>query len=565
MKAKMTISRFCGYYSRCSVRLVARRYSIYTGAKGASQHLENIEKFEAQISETWKSHETHGRVRRIQNGVVTMEGFQDAKPGMVLMLNDVRAFVMRVNAKDKTTTLCAMNFGDLRVDQEFSIQPDFDVPFPATLAGPGMIGKTVDALGNILSSEDEDYEPDSVIPIPIFNLPKNRRQPFERVQTRLHTGIKALDMFFPIGRGRRITIVGDGFQRKSELAIDIACGLIASHPEEERGLDVIYVSCGKNIAESERLEDLLHRSGMIDWTTVIRATDRDPMAMQYLSVYAGIAMADFHRARGRHVLLINDSLSNHNNVTARLMRDGHSQTAYGNWYGPMLDRCGHYKKAYGGGSITHLSVADPRDDRAETMYYFLPHLTGAVDTVIPMNSETYDKGIFPAISLIPVPFGTPAFQKGALRTLAAGIREKIVNSVANHEQAEAQIEAGFEEEDFDLEEDEKYIELLKIRRMFTQTQATDFVETIILMFALNDGSCLANVHLGKLHNLESRLFDFFRSPKYPEVEEANELLAQLEEDTEISVDLTLCMRKCLNLFIQDNLDLGDFDELELVR
>jgi len=557
----MTVSRFSAHVLNSS-RLVGRRF-FYAGSQTAADHIRDYDSIETNIREEWKSHGSHGRIRRIQNGVVTIEGFQEAKPGMILMLGDVRAFVMRLNAKDKTTTLCAINFGDLRIGQEFKIVPDFNIPFPATLAGPGMIGRTVDALGNILSSEEEDYDEKTVIPIPIFNLPKNRRHPLERTQKRLHTGIKALDMFFPIGRGRRISIVGDDFQRKSELAIDIACGLIASHPEEERGLDVIYVSVGKHMEECQRLEDLLQRSGMIDWTTVIRATDRDTMAMQYLSVYAGIAMADFHRARGRHVLLINDNLSNHNNVTAKLMRDGHGLTTYGNYYGPMLDRCGHYKKSYGGGSITHISVADPRDDRAETMYYFLPHLTGAVDTVIPMNSETYEKGIFPAISLIPVPFGAPAFQKGALRELAAGLRDKIVNGVLNHNQAEAQAEAGFELEDLDLEDDDRFIELLKIRRMFTQTQATDFSETVIIMFALNDGAFLERIHLGKLHQLESRLLQFFRSEKYPQVEEANQLLAELDEDSPMSLDLELCLRKCVDLFLVDNSDLSDFDELAI--
>jgi len=558
----MTVSRFSAYMKLKPSRLMKRL--LYTGTQQAPEQIRKLQVVEQNIREEWKSHESHGRIRRIQNGVITIEGFQDAKPGMILKLNDVRAFVMRVNAKERMTTLCAINFGNIRIDQEFSLQPDFDIPFPATLAGPGMIGRTVDALGNIISSEEADYEENTVIPIPIFNMPKTRRHPFDTVDRRLHTGIKAIDLFFPIGRGRRISIVGDGFQRKSELAIDIACGLLASHPEEERGLDVIYVSVGKTLEESERLEDLLQRSGAIDWTTVIRATDRDSIAMQYLSVYAGIAMADFHRARGRHVLLINDNLSNHNNVTAKLMRDGHDLTTYGNWYGPMLDRCGPFKKEYGGGSITHISVADPRDDRAETMYYFLPYLTGSVDTVIPMNSETYDKGIFPAISLIPVPFGTPAFQKGALRDLAAGLREKIVNSIGNHNQAEAQAEAGFELEDLDLEEDDRYIELLKIRRMFTQTQATDFADTIIIMFALNDGAFLANVHLGKLHQLESRLLNFFRAEKYAQVQEANEILAEMDEDSPMSIDLKLCLQKCINLFLADNTDLSDFDELEIV-
>lgn len=501
-----------------------------------------------------------GRVLSMHNGVLKLKGLNHARPGMVLNLFEgIKGVVMKVNIDGETTVAC-LDYGNIHLGSTVQFKPDLKIPFLTCMAGPDMIGRTIDALGNPLDGL-EPYRKEKVVPLPIFDLPKMTRHPMERFGKRLHCGIKSVDLFYPISRGRKYALVGDNFQRKSELAIDIACGLIEEHDEDERGLDLIYVTCGKTVEETMRLEDLIERSGAIEYTTIIRATERDTPAMQYLTVFAASAIADFHRARGRHVLLIVDNICDHNNITAKIMRDARGLTVYGNWYGPMMDRAGLFKKEYGGGSVTQIFVADKRDDRGETGFYLLPHVLGSVDTVINMDQETFEKGIFPAISLIPVPFGSPRHQQGALRDLAAQIRHKIVSGIEHHNQAMAQEDAGFEFDDLELEDDDKYLEMLKIRKLFTQFKSTSYVDTVIIMSAASDASFLSQVNLGKLPEMESKLLEFFENTEDKFVRQTYEKLENLAEDDPLTPEFKQDIALCLAFFIDDHSYLGEWTEI----
>merc|ERR1719238_1841153 len=127
------VARFCNPSSICP------QMKRFYFSKKAMRALEGI----AAPSEVVKTHDDYGKVKSIRDGVITFTGFQKAKPGMILNLDDVKGFVMKVSAKEQITTVCAMNTGNVRVGQMFQLTPDVNIPFPACLAGPGVIGKTL--------------------------------------------------------------------------------------------------------------------------------------------------------------------------------------------------------------------------------------------------------------------------------------------------------------------------------------------------------------------------------------------------------------------------------------
>src|SRR3989344_7674637 len=87
-------------------------------------------------------------------------------------------------------------------------------------AGPELIGRVVDPLGNPLDNKGVIFT----------DLSKSKDYPLERsapsvvvresVNTPVHTGIKAVDAMIPIGRGQRELIIGDRQTGKTAIALD---------------------------------------------------------------------------------------------------------------------------------------------------------------------------------------------------------------------------------------------------------------------------------------------------------------------------------------------------------
>ena len=107
----------------------------------------------------------------------------------------------------------------------------------------------------------------------------------------------------PIGRGQRELIIGDRQTGKTAIAIDTIIN--------QKGGDVIcvYVAIGQKLSTISRVVKTLEEHGAMDYTIVVVAAAADPATMQYLAPYAGCAMGEYFRDRGKHVLCIYDDLT----------------------------------------------------------------------------------------------------------------------------------------------------------------------------------------------------------------------------------------------------------------
>ena len=120
------------------------------------------------------------------------------------------------------------------------------------------------------------------------------RQP---VREPLQTGIKAIDSMIPIGRGQRELIIGDRQTGKTAVAVDTIMN--------QRGGDVIciYVAIGQKRSTMAQVVKTLEEYDAMKYSIVVAASASDPAPMQYLAPYAGCAMGEYFRDRGRHALL----------------------------------------------------------------------------------------------------------------------------------------------------------------------------------------------------------------------------------------------------------------------
>ncbi len=141
--------------------------------------------------------------------------------------------------------------------------------------------------------------------------PMRRPRPFrERLAdpVPLHTGQRVLDLLFPVSRGAAAAVTGGFGTGKTMLLQQIAKWCDADV--------IVYVGCGERGNEmADVLDDLARlvdeRTGgrLVDRTVVVANTSNMPMMARELSIYTGVAVAEYFRDMGHDAVVIADSTS----------------------------------------------------------------------------------------------------------------------------------------------------------------------------------------------------------------------------------------------------------------
>src|SRR5947209_14774973 len=221
--------------------------------------------------------------------------------------------------------------------------------------GEALIGRVVDALGRPIDGKGP-------INSTQFNAVERQapgvvdRQP---VKEPMQTGIKAIDSMIPIGRGQRELVIGDRQTGKTAVALDTIIN--------QKGGDVIciYVAIGQKRSTVAQVVKTLEDYGAMEYSIVVAATASDPAPMQYIAPYSGVAMGEFFRDRGGHVLCIYDDLSKHaaayREISLLLRRPPGREAFPGDVFylhSRLLERAAKLSDEKGGGSLTALPIIE---------------------------------------------------------------------------------------------------------------------------------------------------------------------------------------------------------------
>ncbi len=261
--------------------------------------------------------------------------------------------------------------------------------------GNELLGRVVDPLGRPL---DGGPEIKSQVTYPVERIAPGiaTREP---VKIPLQTGIKAIDSMIPIGRGQRELIIGDRNTGKTAIAIDTIIN--------QKGKDVIcvYVAIGQKASKVAALIEKLKHYGAMDYTIVVSASASDPAPLQYLSPYAGCAMAEyFMYEHGRHTLVIYDDLSKQANAYRQmslLLRRPPGREAYPGdvfyLHSRLLERAAKLNDKYGGGSLTALPIVETQE--GEVSAYIPTNVISITDGQIYLVPGLFAAGQRPAIDV----------------------------------------------------------------------------------------------------------------------------------------------------------------------
>jgi flagellum-specific ATP synthase len=179
-----------------------------------------------------------------------------------------------------------------------SSQPPVNGPGVLKLPlGDGLLGRVVDAQGIPLDRMGPIAEVTS-LPLDRSHLNAMDRSP---IRESLDTGVRAINALLTVGRGQRIGLFSGSGVGKSVLL-----GMMARYTEADVVVVGLIGERGREVKEF--IEDILGEEGRSRSVVVAAPADAPPLLRMQGAAYA-TAIAESFRDKGKHVLLLMDSLT----------------------------------------------------------------------------------------------------------------------------------------------------------------------------------------------------------------------------------------------------------------
>jgi F-type H+-transporting ATPase subunit beta len=252
-----------------------------------------------------------------------------------------------------------------------------------------VLGKPIDRKGEITSTDTRQVR---------------RPSPGTKVQTQrlgleepklLETGIKIIDLLFPLVKGSKNGILGGAALGKSILTLELIHNIVHEHHGA-----CVFTGAGERIREGNELYHSLSHLGVLDKVMLVYGQMNEPPGARFEVAMTGITLAEAIQRENKDVLLFVD------NVFRFLQAGAEISTLLGRvpsetGYQPTLaSEAGEFHERIrssqeGGGSITSLeAVYVPADDLTDpavvALYSFL-------ESIMVLSRERIQLGLYPAV------------------------------------------------------------------------------------------------------------------------------------------------------------------------
>jgi F-type H+/Na+-transporting ATPase subunit alpha len=354
-------------------------------------------------------------IQQLTNKIENLEGKQDSSIGQIISYKDGIAFAeglskisfnevveIEVNA-DKKIKALAYNLeesqvGLLILEESMEVAQGQKVTATGEIlsieVSEALLGHVVDSLGEAIDGGSVIHQNSKKYLVERVASGVIQRKSVTRP---LKTGITVIDGLVNVGRGQRELIIGDRQTGKTTIAIDTILN------QKTEKMVCVYVAIGQKQSKTKQIVQRLTDAGAMDYTIVLSASASDPVALQYLAPYSGVAIAEYFMEQGKDVLIIYDDLTKHAYAYRQmslLFRRPPGREAYPGdvfyLHSRLLERACQLSDDLGGGSITALPIIETQ--AGDVSAYIPTNVISITDGQIFLETELFNSGIRPAVS-----------------------------------------------------------------------------------------------------------------------------------------------------------------------
>ncbi len=473
-----------------------------------------------------------GRVIEVGDGVVLISGLDKVMASEMIEIGQENVQAVVLNLKEENVG--AIILGDMKKIKEGDIVKSTGKVLSVPV-GEGIVGRILDPLGQPLDGE-KNYKAEKFYPVEKIAPRVITRQ---SVDTPLETGIKAIDLMIPIGRGQRELIIGDRQTGKTSIVIDTIIN------QKGKNVICIYVAIGQKKSKIAKIVSQLKEMGAMDHTIVVLAGSSDPASLSYLAPYSGCTMGEYFMDQGKDVLVVYDDLSKHAwayRQISLLLRRPPGREAYPGdifyLHSRLLERAARLNQENGGGSLTALPIVETQSE--DVTAYIPTNVISITDGQIYLESELFNQGVKPALNvgLSVSRVGSDA-QTKAIKKVAGKMRLDLAQfrELAAFVQFASDLDEGTRKQ---IERGKRLVEILKQ----DQYQPLPMCQQVAIVLAVNQG-LLDDIPVEKIKEAEEALHSHLDQV-------ADKLLTEIEEsgvlEEETSEKLLAKMKEPLEKF-----------------
>lgn len=262
--------------------------------------------------------------------------------------------------------------------------------------GDGMYGRLVNVLGHPIDKKGK-IECLEYMPIRKTRMGSYLKTDYKKrkVFDVLETGLKVVDLLFPLVKGSKTGILGGAGMGKSVLTLEIIQKIVKQHEGS-----CVFAGVGERIREGNELYHDLKFHGVLSKTQMVFGQMNEPPGARFGVAMTGITLAESIQRQNKDVLLFVDNIFRYIQAGAEisnLLGRIPSETGY---QPTMMAEASEFHERIrttreGGGSITSIeAVYVPADDLTDpavvTLFSFL-------DNVMVLSREKVQLGIYPAV------------------------------------------------------------------------------------------------------------------------------------------------------------------------
>jgi F-type H+/Na+-transporting ATPase subunit alpha len=472
-----------------------------------------------------------GRVTETGDGIAQVSGLPETMANELLDFGG-GLFGLAMNLDESNIGVVVMG-DDSAVDEGMTVKRTgrvLSVP-----VGDAVLGRVIDPLGRPLDGKGslDESRIAGQRPLEVQAPGVVQRQP---VKEPLQTGIKAIDVMIPIGRGQRELIIGDRQTGKTAIAVDTIINQ-KKYWGTDQAVKCIYVAIGQKGSTVAEVVERLESEGAMEYTVVINAPASSPAAYQYIAPYAGSAIGNHWMYEGEHALAIYDDLSKQADAYRQislLLRRPPGREAYPGdifyLHSRLLERAAKLSDEEGGGSLTALPIVETK--AGDVSAYIPTNVISITDGQIYLETDLFYQGVRPAVNAgISVSRVGGSAQVPAMKKISGRVRLDL----AQYRELESFAQFGSELDrtsQRQLARGERVVEVLKQ----PQYQPLPVGGQIVSIWAVSNGK-MDDIPVDDVKRFEQELREHMRNSHAGLLDDlADRKLDEVEEDLEEAVD-----------------------------